>query len=173
MESPSPDHMDQDNNEDKVIKFKEILQNGIDVGTIIRLGVTIDNVPGCLAIIRTQSNMYNLDFSYTKLCCETTTVIDKYYRTEDELIEAIRKLGTTKLTHQECFQKDEIPRYLAVRDGIYQLLGIPVEACYVCLEDAYGHKTLCNHSICLQCYMKSVNSHTFICGICRFTEECC
>lgn len=52
--------------------------------------------------------------------------------------------------------------------------NIDISECYVCLENCKDYKTICNHDICYQCFLKSIkytnnpdNGWEFKCGICR------
>lgn len=164
---------------ENVAALKDYLE-AHDFGVVMKLGMTLDGVPGTLRILKSRRDMtdcaYTLDFMFTKICCDTKWPFDRYYRTYDELVEGIKSLSTIKIIGMsESMQAAELEKYTACYKAVYELLGKDIDTCYACFELCYGNKTKCQHNICVQCYVKSVNKSqgTFTCGVCREEEECC
>lgn len=159
---------------DVINKFKAVLENWTDYGRVIRLIVTIDGISGRLTIEKYQESptisTYVLSFCYNRLCCEVINAFGESVNTPDEVIDLLKKYKRIKITKHGAVEGEIMT---VCHQAINELIGNVPQECYVCLGDTYGHKTTCNHNICLQCFIKSSQGKTvFTCGICRAVEMC-
>jgi hypothetical protein len=133
--------------------------------------MSIDGIPGILTITQNSIKFSWFDFhSHTK-----TREWKINFSNISELTQGFIELSHLKFwggepicnemefTSKENFQKIRL-----------QISNSYPSNCYVCFENAKDYKTICGHSICFQCFYKSIkfmNDPTkrfeFTCGICR------
>lgn len=160
-------------------EFRNFLESQVNFGLAIRLPMTLDGIDGSLRILKCNTRdghgAYNVEFVFTRLCCDTLTPFDEFYETFDKMCDGIRQLPGLKILGKNGMLPDDFEKFIMCRKAVYELMDKPIETCYGCMEETFGYKTKCGHDICVKCFIKSVDKQesSFTCGVCRAVEECC
>lgn len=141
---------------------------------MLKLGVyrdfKVDFVNGSLKIISGKYGYYVIFFF--KIGKIGHQYDSRHFKEFNKLIEHIKTFKNDYTLNMDSFRmvpKEDYYKKLTFRNAISKIFNVEYDQCYVCLgNSANSLKTPCQHSICSECYYRSIGfNNIFKCGVCR------